>query len=492
MSKKSEFEYLDDERKKLWADVTAQRDELDRLNLKFGEAVKKFEILEQEVEKKTSDYEKEAKAASAQTTRYKNKAADSAKAAETSETAISSLAERALAIEEHLIRIQDFFNSALIQQQQFEVAATRLEAAQAEVNSRVEEVNATLEEAEITTEAANTIAAKIEELKVSTESTASKISTAHTQAVKRSKEITDLHDTVFGYATDDETTGETVEVIGLKSELEGTYETLKKNLGEFGKELTGFKNQKVEQFNDFSKEKSKEFDSLKDQIKSLMPDAMTAGLSHAYETKRKSEEEEGKKAGITYWRSIALLLSISLIPVIVSLYSFFHDGKQLDQIIQSLPQIVMATLPLYAPAFWFAISASKRIKLARRLTEEYAHKEVLSKTFEGLSTQISSLPDSEISRELRVRLLYNIINVSSENPGRLISDYNSSDNPLMEVLDKSLSLTKSLEKIAAIPGVQRIMKKVEQKREENLAKMEESIEENIEDDSPPTPKQTAA
>ena len=67
-----------------------------------------------------------------------------------------------------------------------------------------------------------------------------------------------------------------------------------------------------------------------------MPDAMTAGLSHAYEIKRKSEEEEGRKAGITYWRSIALLLSISLIPVIVSLYSFFHDGKQLDQIIQNL------------------------------------------------------------------------------------------------------------------------------------------------------------
>jgi len=43
------------------------------------------------------------------------------------------------------------------------------------------------------------------------------------------------------------------------------------------------------------------------------------------------------------------------------------DRETLDEIIQNLPRIVLAIVPLYAPVFWFAIAANKRIKLAKRL-----------------------------------------------------------------------------------------------------------------------------
>lgn len=486
MSKKSDFEYLDDERRKLWADNLDLRETLSKFEVSLRELNEKNNTLAEQVEKKTSDYQKEAKSASSQTTRYKNKAADSAAAADQSRELVESLATKAQEIAETL--------------SQFKTLGQELEAERASLNKLIETTTSNydlvankilkadefIEQSDALVDAAKIVSSEIADVKEEADSVSAKIGTAHSQAIKRSKEIVSLHEKVFGYSTEDEETGNLIKVQGLEADLKEAYSEIKNNVDDFGEEVTAFKDKQVKLFETFSADKEEEFSGLKSRIEGLLPDAMTAGLSHAYELKRKSEEEERKRAGKTYFWTIMLLLAISLLPVIVSLYSFFHDGEEMNDIIRNIPRIMLATLPLYAPAFWFAISASKRIKLARRLTEEYAHKEVLSKTFEGLSTQISKLPESEISRELRVRLLYNIVTVSSENPGRLISDYNSSDNPLMEVLDKSLSLTKSLEKIAGIPGVNRILKKVERKREGEIERMEQSVEENIVDEKPIT------
>jgi uncharacterized coiled-coil DUF342 family protein len=476
---RKDIDYLDEERRKLWVEVVAQREKLRSLEEKTSQLQSVAENLESELAKKTSDYEKEAKNSSAQTTRYKNRASDAAKTIEESHTRINEILTQANEINSRLEHIVQFSQVALQRHNDFEQLFPQIEAERANLVVKVQEAVSLQEDVESSLEEAQGLAAKIEEIKISSESTYSKISSAHSGAIKKGAEVTELYQEIFGYTATEEESGDDVEVPGLRSELEDAYSSLKKNVADLSRELSEVKQQRVAEFERFSESKAKEYDQIKERISGLLPDAMTAGLSHAYEQKRKSEEKEGKDAATTYWKSIGLLLVISFIPVVVSVYSFFHDNKTLDQVIHNLPQIVLATLPLYAPAFWFAISASKRIKLARRLTEEYAHKEALSKTFEGLSTQISNLPDSEISRDLRAKLLYNIISVSSENPGKLISDYNNSDNPLLEVLDRSLSLTKSLEKISSIPGVDKILRKVEQKRKGDRHKIEDSIEGNI-------------
>jgi len=55
---------------------------------------------------------------------------------------------------------------------------------------------------------------------------------------------------------------------------------------------------------------------------------------------------------------------------------------------------------------WVAYSSNRKMNLSKRLSEEYSHKEVLSKTFEGLSTQINNISDEKISGDLRNKLLY--------------------------------------------------------------------------------------
>ncbi len=101
-------------------------------------------------------------------------------------------------------------------------------------------------------------------------------------------------------------------------------------------------------------------------------------------------------------------------------------------------------------------STNKKGNLSKRIIEEYTHKEVLSKTFEGLSNQIENIKDENISSDLRIKLLYNILEVNSENPGKLISDYNKSDHPVMDALDKSIKLSNAVTKLAKIPGFSKL------------------------------------
>lgn len=108
--------------------------------------------------------------------------------------------------------------------------------------------------------------------------------------------------------------------------------------------------------------------------------------------------------------------------------------------------------------------------MSKRLIEEYTHKAVLGGTFSGLSNQIESLPrDSLVRDELRTKLLFNLLQVSSENPGKLITDYNKSDHPLMDALENSAKLSGSIETLSKLPGFSAIAKKLAARTEELIS-----------------------
>jgi hypothetical protein len=156
------------------------------------------------------------------------------------------------------------------------------------------------------------------------------------------------------------------------------------------------------------------------------------------------------------------------------------QGRSLEDTILNMPRLVLAILPLYIPVLWLAYSFNKKMNLSKRLIEEYTHKEVLSKTFEGLSTQIQYIDDADISADLKTRLLYNILEVSSENPGKLISNYNKSDHPLMDALDKSIKLNHSIEFLAKVPGMSKLVEILEKRGSELLEKESKKAVDGIE------------
>lgn len=308
--------------------------------------------------------------------------------------------------------------------------------------------------------------------------------------ISRKSEIDDLHKKILGEnITNSEGSNEHVD--GLKDELDRSYRNLSDTANTLHEKINfdleaiksnydiRLKKQNGE-FEKFIDVATHQYEGVNDKLNSLLPGAMAAGLSAAYEKKKTDEESSLKNFEGTFKSLIIAMVSVSLIPVAIDLYMILGQGKELLNVIHETPYIAIGILPIYLPILWFAISTGKKLSLSKRLIEEYTHKAVLGKTFSGLSNQIETLSNqNEIKEQLRTKLLFNILQVSAENPGKLITDYNKSDHPLMEVIERSSKLSDSMEALAKIPGLSSIAKKINAVGEEMLEKQAEKVEKGI-------------
>ncbi len=489
-----DINFLEEERKKIWERLEG----IEKISVQFSEKIDALNKILNEhkeaIEKKTSDYEKDAKGASKKASEYKNKSLETYKEIENAKQDIVSIANSAHTTTS---KITEIYNNINVQYNEVTPKSEEI----TEIYDNILEQNKILlpkideisESLETLNEMINTANLSVENAKqadLDISAINKKISTLHSQAASMKSEIGDIYDEIMGYDYEDEESGESKRATGLKDKLDKTYDELEKNLEIFSSKLTDFKNAKINEYDDFVKQKNESFQNVinkwetafsntDQKIKSLLPDALTAGLSYAYEEKRKLEEKDRNKFNRRFRNTIVALVFISLIPFAISSYLLFWEHQEITTVIKDLPHLACSILPFYIPIFWLAWSSNRKANLAKRLIEEYSHKEVLSKTFEGLSSQIKDIDDDSISKDLRVKLLYNIISVSSDNPGKLISDYQTSDNPIIEVLDKSINLSKSIEKLNEIPGMSIITKKLAQKQKNIVCETEKSVSNGV-------------
>lgn len=419
------IEYLESERIKIWAEIVE---------------------LKKSVDKKTSDYEQEAKAASKKCSEYKNKCEANKNDAnqlfedvkkitgEIEQSNISSLINEIRIVHDELLPKKEVIITQIAELEklfaQYSIYADRIK--------------------------------KLDEISNTADESSTKIEIIFKQIATRKKEIDELYYEIFGYSETDSASGQITTITGVKDELEKTYSELKNNFEEFS-------NNKNKEFNDTLNTWKAEHSSVLKQIDSLLPNALTAGLSHAYSKKKEDEITESATLDKIFKLYVKGLIVISCIPFAISVYMLFNGGSLEDTILK-MPRLVLSILPLYIPVLWVAYSSNRKMNLSKRLIEEYTHKEVLSKTFEGLAKQIQDIEDSEIATDLKTRLLYNILEVSSENPGKLISDYNKSDHPLMDALDKSVKLTNAIDHLSKIPGMSKLVNVLDNKSKETLEK----------------------
>lgn len=427
--------YLDDERKKLW---------------------KKVIELQDLIEKKTSDYEKEAAQASRKCAEFRNRCETANKEAD---LIIGKLRNTESDVNQSNItstiaEIQEFYNE--------------LSPNKDRINSKIIELDTLFANYATYAERLKSLDA----LSNTADETATKVDTISKQLSLRKKEIDQVYIEIFGYTDTNAETNEETEVPGLKAELDQAYTNLKKD-------FQAFSDSSKLEINNTLKGWEDSYQSALGKIESLLPRALTTGLSYAYSEKKIAEIDESKALAKVFIYAVIGLILISLIPFAVSIYQLNH-GMPLNEAILQMPRLVLSIIPLYVPVLWVAVSSNRKMNLSKRLIEEYTHKEVLSKTFEGLATQIQNLDDSDISAELKTRLLYNILEVSSENPGKLISDYNKSDHPLMDALDKSMKLTNAIDYLAKIPGMSKLVEVLDNKSKEIVEKAADKAATGIE------------
>lgn len=457
MSDKEKFDYLDDERKKLWQAVR-------ELESRLAELIQNTPL----------SLQSEARGALNKASEYCNRINDRRTEVE---SLIHDIASQKGNIEAKL----DEFNKNL------EEFKTKYETVKAQIPEIENAYNTVIESNETWQESianldqnyteSESFLAKgkekfneLQQIASNCDGILKKINNLLSQSSDKKQEISEVYDEIFGYDVHDDEKDENKHESGLKDELDATYTRLEAQLKEFAKKLDEFKIQKETDYNQFLVQKQKDHDALQQRIKDLLPDALTAGLSHAYAQQCDEEKTERDKSLKAFYWSIGIMTVFAAIPFCLGLIFRYGLEKTWEDVISYLPQLACVMLPLYLPMFWVAFSSSRKANLSKRLIEEYAHKVALSKTFQGLEEQISSLDNSETAMELKVKLLYNLVSVSAENPGKLIPNYNKADNPLIEFMDKSIALSESLEKLKNIPGAsiiaKRILAKQEAKREQ--------------------------
>lgn len=410
----SRIEYLEVERKKIWQRLT-------------------------EIEKRTPEDVKEVKSASKMASQYRNKCQSTLDEAERYLSKIKNGLDNAQAA---LEGAEEAKQNCLEIGKKCSTVLDLINKYQKRY-SELDQIYERLTYYEEIIESLETNAEQSKESKI-------KIDAALKSIMSRKSEIDEVHTEILGYEEENED-GAPVKVSGLKGQLEGTYEELESNLGSFDKRLSTLEQTSQDRFEEWVSNNNKAAENTKAQIKKLLPEALTTGLSHAYSAKKSDELKDYSNYAKSFRKAILVLTLISTIPFVLSII-FLVQGTGLSEVIERAPKLVLAILPLYIPTLWLAYSASKKMNLSKRLIEEYSHKEVVSKTYEGLVTQINDLKEEQISEELRTKLLFNMLEVSSENPGKLISDYNKSDHPVIDTLDKSIKLSNAVDRLAKIPG----------------------------------------
>lgn len=172
--------------------------------------------------------------------------------------------------------------------------------------------------------------------------------------------------------------------------------------------------------------------TLSDKIEGLLPGATATGLAKAYQDQRKSYERP-------YW----LWASVFVLTMGGMIYFAVKNLKDVQDINEAF-MIVVSRLPFFIPVFWLAIFASKQQSQNKRLQQEYAYKETLTKSYEADKREIENLPDSEEKDALSTKLLATMIDMAKENPSATLHSDSHNDGP-PSVLD--LFKIKALKKL---------------------------------------------
>ncbi len=365
-------------------------------------------------------------------------------------------------------------------------AKEQADAQAADINSNYAIVKSALAESALLPEQIETIKKLLESSKKTNEN----IDSLLTHALKRKSDIDELHAEILGVEIKS-VDGTAERVDGLIDELKTAYDGLTSKSVELDDKIESLTSTITEKHEKQLKSDNESFEKLvtksedriteiDKQLTGLLPGAMAEGLSAAYEKKKEDEIVSQEKYEKSFATAIALMVAVSLIPFCVDIYLLGWKGSDLVQVIKDTPSLIISILPLYFPVLWFAYSSNKKLNLSKRLIEEYTHKAVLGKTFSGLSNQIESLPrDNLVRDELRTRLLFNLLQVSSENPGKLITDYNKSDHPLMDALENSAKLSDSMEALSKIPGFSAISRKLSETADRILKAENQKVENGL-------------
>ncbi len=187
------------------------------------------------------------------------------------------------------------------------------------------------------------------------------------------------------------------------SQTESTIETLEE-------ELRKAKNEYEERLQVINTD----YDSLFEKIEGLLPGATSAGLASSFKERTDIYYKPRRNSDILFLICIVLLILVAIYNPI----EMEFDTPTLE----TLGSYFLSRLPFILPLVWLAVVARKRATYFLQLQEEYAHKETISKSFEGYKKQFSEIPSQDERDSALTKLGSCVVETLGRNPSKVFEN----------------------------------------------------------------------
>ncbi|SEH17055.1 hypothetical protein SAMN04487967_2948 [Natronorubrum sediminis] len=179
---------------------------------------------------------------------------------------------------------------------------------------------------------------------------------------------------------------------------------------------------KEEEIDQYMEDQKDRFENTYEKIESLLPGAASVGLTKAFADQKQR-----------YIRPQIVFVSIFIIGIVGFVLTAVWALDDPSSV-EAAASNVIARIPFFIAFAWLAAFGSSEYRKNKRLMEEYAHKEVLAKSYQGYKKEFTEKGDETASENLDESL----INTLDENPSRILGTNSSSDRPkLTDVLERS-------------------------------------------------------
>ena len=185
------------------------------------------------------------------------------------------------------------------------------------------------------------------------------------------------------------------------------------------------------EFNEYKNEQKTAIKTIKNEIKSHMPNAMSVGLAKAF-----NREVKKLKTSLILWNSGF----IGLVVIWVLIVSYF-SMLSLERVFNWLDMLKM--LPVTFPLIWLSIFFATRRSEVNRLYHEYLHKEVIANSYISYKEQIEKLAENDKSQELLTKLLSQTVEIIGKNPSETLDKKHSSNLPVKEMAEIAKEVVKN-------------------------------------------------
>jgi len=161
--------------------------------------------------------------------------------------------------------------------------------------------------------------------------------------------------------------------------------------------------------------------ALRKKVEELLPGATSAGLASAFRERKESFQKPARWWAYVFIGSLVMLLLIAFInPVSLTIDKVTAENFHM---------YVLLRIPFLLPIIWLAIYSANKQNQALRLEEEYAHKEAISKSFEGYKTQLLEI-ESDSASTAAEQLVNRTLEALARHPGRIYDAKREDVSPL--------------------------------------------------------------